>query len=274
MDPHQPTGATGASGGNARSRRNPPSDPRRFFYFWGGSRGKIRFSSVAAEDLQKSKGVPVTPFIGGVPGYDSGQALQTLRRVGESLKPGWVVIGSLWSDVFRNDDARRFANQQALRGPFRSLATWRILRWWLAPWLSSQKVKWVDSKVDIGTLDDEGHPPRTLLPQYLSHLRAMVSTARSLGAEPVFLVLPAPMDFDKVAPPETVMTYRAAMRSVAAEAQAPLLDGPALFLEKASPKDFLDQVHPSRSGHALLGHALATLLEAQPLPKQAANPSL
>ena len=92
----------------------------------------------------------------------------------------------------------------------------------------------------------------------------MCSSDLTYGIQPVFLVLPAPMDFDTVPPPETVIAYRAAMATVAREAGAPLLDGPSLFKKEGSMNDFIDQVHPSRSGHARLGHALADLLAAPP----------
>lgn len=222
---------------------------------------KYVFSSVAAEDLEKKLAVPVTPYIGGVPGYDSQQSLQTLQRFGPYLKLKWAVIGSLWSDVFRNDDARRYTQNQKIREPMRAFAIWRVLRWWLSPWLTAQKVKWVDQKTDIGSLENEGHPPRVILSDYLANLRAMVQKCKEMGVQPVFLVLPAPMDFDVVPPPETVIAYRAAMATVARESGAPLVDGPVLFKKEGSLDDFIDQVHPSRSGHAKLGHALAALLD-------------
>lgn len=222
------------------------------------------FSSVAAEDLKTRLQVPVNAYIGGVPGYDSQQALQNLQRLAPVLHLRWAVIGSLWSDVFRNDDVKQMQSRQSVREPMRAFATWRVLRWWLSPWLAAQKVRWINSRMDIGSLDNEGHPPRVILSQYLANLRAMVTTCKQNNIQPAFLMLPAPMDFDKVPPPETVMAYRAAMASVAQESGAPLLDGPALFKKTGGMNDFLDQVHPSRSGHAKLGHALAELLAPQP----------
>lgn len=224
--------------------------------FGFGVEEKYVLSSIAADAMHGALGVAVTPFIGAVPGYDSGQALGTLRRVATALKPDWVVIGCLWSDVFRMDDADRRVYRRELVGPLRGLALWRIARWELAPWLASERVRWVDSAADIGALDGEGLAPRTPLADYIRNLEAIVADTRRMGARPAFVVLPAPMDFDRTPIPASVAAYRAAMKRVAREAGAPLVDGPELFLAEGSLTSFLDNVHPSREGHALLGRAL------------------
>jgi lysophospholipase L1-like esterase len=226
-----------------------------------GVEEKYVFSTVLAEDLEKSLSVPVTPFIGGVPGFASDQALARLKEVGAAVQPDWVVIGTLWSDVFRNDQLNKIRYRKRITGPFEHFALYRVLRLLLAPYLTSQKVGWIDGAQDVGRLDDEGLPPRTGLADYMINLKAMAEQTVAVGGKPVFLVLPAPMDFDKVPPPETVTAYRGAMKAVAEAMGAPVVDGVAVFKEKGSMRYFLDQVHPSREGHALLGHAIATTLQ-------------
>mgnify|MGYP000548366146 CR=1 FL=1 len=50
----------------------------------------------------------------------------------------------------------------------------------------------------------------------------------------------------------------------AAAAEAPLVDGPALFLERGVDIGFwTDQVHPDRPGHLLLGEGLFEALKDQ-----------
>lgn len=222
------------------------------------------FSSVAAARMTENRGHPVSAVIGGVPGYDSKQARDLFGKIGASVAPDWVVIGAIWSDLFRNDDRNQQLYRRSIVGPFRSLATWRVLRWELAPLLASERVKWIDSPGDVGSLDSEGLAPRTALPDYVHNLEGMIADARKIGARPAFVMLPAPMDFDRTPPPESVAAYRSAMRKVALAAKAPLVDGPALFLAKGSVLSFVDNVHPSKEGHAMLGEALADALLAAP----------
>jgi lysophospholipase L1-like esterase len=74
------------------------------------------------------------------------------------------------------------------------------------------------------------------------------------------------MDLDLGLPPETVLEYRQALRLVGAEAGATVIDGPAYFQSNgATIGHFLDQVHPSDAGHALLGAAVAEALSASDL---------
>lgn len=219
----------------------------------------------AAADMARAGIGAVRAFNGGVPGYDSAQSLQMLRRIGPEIRPAWVIIGNLWSDVFRRDDLQRGRQAERIAAPMRALAAWRVGTALLSPWLEGRKVGWIDGAKDVGSLDDGGVPPRMPLADYLRNLRDIAALARDLGARPAFLVLPAPMDFDAVPPPETVRAYRDGMRAVAQELGAPLVDGPAIFLEHGGIGWFEDHVHPSQAGHTLLGHALArALLAADP----------
>ncbi len=223
---------------------------------------KYVLSTIAAAEMAKQRGQSVTAVIGGVPGYDSAQARDLFGKIAGRVDPDWVVVGAIWSDLFRNDDRNQQLYRRSLVGPFRSLATWRVLRWELAPWLASERVKWIDNASDVGTLDSEGLAARTSLPDYVRNLEGIVKDAHAIGARTAFVMLPAPMDFDRTPPPESVAAYRSAMRKVAVTARAPIVDGPAIFLSQGSILAFVDNVHPSREGHALLGRALADALVA------------
>jgi lysophospholipase L1-like esterase len=225
---------------------------------------KYVFSSVAADRIAAARSAPVTAFIGGVPGYDSAQSLTNLRKVGRAVLPDWVLVGCLWSDLYRTDDADRQRYRRELVGGFRGLALWRIARWELAPWLAAERVRWIDDLSDIGTLDGEGLPPRTALPAYAANLEAIVAEVGRVGARPLFVVLPAPMDFDRTPIPPSVAAYRAVMKRVAAAHGAPVVDGPALFLDRGRLTWFVDNVHPSGEGHGLLGEATADAILGAP----------
>jgi len=150
---------------------------------------------------------------------------------------------------------------QRIRGPLRQLALYRAARRLLAPWLRTRKVKWIDTQDDVGS-DPGGASSRVSLPQYMKNLRSIVEAIQALGANPILLALPAPMDFDTVPVPETVLEYREAMRIVAQEKSAHFVDGPDLFQQAdAGIAWFLDQVHPNPHGHKILGQALADVME-------------
>jgi lysophospholipase L1-like esterase len=172
-----------------------------------------------------------------------------LEKVGPAIGPHWVVIANFWSDVVRADDWRAPPTE------LRRSALYRVTRQLLSPWLAARKVRWIASREDV----HGAH--RMPVDRYAAALRDLGERARAMGAEPVYLVLPAPMDLDRVPPPDAVLEYRAAMRAVAEGLGAPLVDGPAAFAAAhATIGHFLDQVHPSPEGHAILGRALAGAL--------------
>ncbi len=217
------------------------------------------FGSVTAKALSQSTGRRVQLANGAAPGHDSSQSLATLRLHGATVAPDWVVIANLWSDVYRHPQSEALAEQ--IRGPLNHLATYRLLKRALAPWLTARKVRWIASQEDIGAASD-GSQSRIPLRNYLGNLEALAEEATALGATPVFLVLPAPMDFDGAPLPPVVQEYRAAMAQVAATQGGLLVSGPAAFREAdAGMAWFMDQVHPTAAGHAILASSLVDVLE-------------
>ena len=222
------------------------------------------FSDVAARLLSETWGTPVDAVTGAIPGHDSAQSLQVLQRYGARVKPDWVVVGNLWSDLYNHDGKLRATETRVdwARGPLHHLATYRVLVRLLTPWLRTRYVRWMTEASDIGD-PTAGRTSRVSLASYAHNLDQIAQVARSLGACTAFVVLPAPLDFDTGAPAETILMYREAMRQVAARWGAPLLDGPAAFHENnASMAYFYDQVHPNTLGHALLGELLSQKLAA------------
>ncbi len=227
------------------------------------------FSSLSARLLSQGWKRKVVGVIGATPGYTSTQSLRTLQRFGDKVQPSWVVVGSIWSDVYRRD--RMYPMTVSGHDPLAPavlthLALYRVARRIAAPWLDPHAVRFMESREDIG---GAGATTRVPLLRYTENLRAMAALAKKLGARVVFLCLPAPLDFDKVPPPHTVQRYRRAMREVARQTGALLLDGPALFKKTGArpASHFFDQVHPDFKGHLLLGQELARLIsDAGPPP--------
>ena len=228
-----------------------------------GVREQDVFVVVAADLLEHTWERPVTGVIGGIPGHDTTQSMALLSKVGPWVQPDWVIIGNLWSDIFHDKGRQLTVEGRAdtITGPLRGLATYRVLRRGLAPWLRAQEVGFLSSRQDVGTLDGE-RSSRVLLSEYIQNLKRLTRQIKALGAKPAFLILPAPMDLDPVPPPEAVLAYREAMRQAAAAADAPLVDGPALFVERGVDIGYwTDQVHPDRPGHLLLGEGLYDALK-------------
>ena len=208
------------------------------------------FSSVAAAQLSIAWGRPVTPIIGATPGYTSVQALHTLQDVGRTIQPDFVVIATLWSDLFQSETPLERAGGQS-----HPLATYRLTTRLLAPWLPAPTVGWVEGEVG------QTGQARVGLDQYTRTLDELVRLAQDLGARPVVLVLPAPVDLDLEPAPARIQAYRSTLVGLADRHGLPVVDGPDLFREKrANNGDFFDQVHPSSAGHLKLGHGLAEVL--------------
>jgi lysophospholipase L1-like esterase len=213
------------------------------------------FDRVAATILQSFWSSPVRGINGGTPGYTSVQALATLIEVGPVVQPDWVIIGTIWSDLFQTD-------VPLTRPPGSSypLALYRLGTRLLAPWLPARKVGWVDASRGTGTPADD-RAARTAIEVYTRTLSEIVTETRRLGARPAFLVLPAPIDLTGEELPPHIERYRQAMRAAASAAGAPLIDGADRFRQDgAGNAEFYDQIHPSKTGHARLGAALASVL--------------
>lgn len=231
------------------------------------------FSRVAAAHLSAAWGCEVVGLNGGVPGYSSTQSLVRLRELGPAVGPQYVVVGAIWSDIYATPTLHREGGVVDLgyvRSPLRRLATYRVLRTLLAPRLSARKVRWIDSRDDIAATEAQA---TVRLRRYIDNLHASAEAAEALGAEAIFLILPAPVDLDVAPVPETILEYRAAMALVAEQTGSLLVDGPAwLAREGGTLALFDDHVHPNAFGHALLGYALAETMKTRPPPARCAGP--
>ena len=212
------------------------------------------FGAVAARQLTTNLGNPVVSVNGGTPGYTSVQALHTLQDVGQVVAPDWVVVAAMWSDLFQTDTPVERAGGQ--RHP---LAVYRIMVRLLAPYLPAPVVGWTEG--DVGA-EGLGREARVGLERYERTIEKLVSTIHSLGATPVLMLLPAPVDLDLEPVPVLIQSYRDVLHQVGQKHGLIVVDGPQGFRKSSAGNgDFFDQVHPSASGHALLGGLLVDSLE-------------
>jgi lysophospholipase L1-like esterase len=221
------------------------------------------FSAVLAQRLTTTWGCPVEAFNGGVPGFDSGQALQRMKRLGPRIEPDIVVVATIWSDlvVNRGEVLKSSPTSSSVREGLRRFAVYRVARHLLGPALAQRQVAWLDSPNALASVDD-ARPARVALAQYIQNLAAIAGAAAP--ARVIFLALPAPIDVGKYSIPPTILNYRAGMRRVSDRVGAEFVDAPAKFAAEPQGRHlFIDQVHPNRFGHALLADILFEWLESQ-----------
>ena len=115
--------------------------------------------------------------------------------------------------------------------------------------------------VSNAAFNNLGRPTLSTAFNWTRDAAAIPLIAFALGARPVLLMLPAPIDLDPAGAPDWISDYRHVMGLVAHQTGSTLVDGPAVFAEEgATVADFFDQVHPAGTGHRMLGEALAEAL--------------
>ena len=97
---------------------------------------------------------------------------------------------------------------------------------------------------------------RVPLKQYRENLREMATLATESGAKPVFLILPSARDLLIGRVGDFRDAYRQAMKEVADELNAPLVDSSKRFLEGDLNALFFDEVHPTAKGHQRIAESL------------------
>ena len=214
----------------------------------------------------------------GCPGYSSWQALQILKDRLLALQPDVVVIATLWSDAQGSEapDSARHGD-----GEGRSLLTHSAFYVWLRAKI--RRARWQEDSAESVEFrfqppqQSAGGPPpgppvaagptklapthRVPLGQYRRNLREMAKRSIAAGAQPVFLILPCFRDpaLGKVG--DFRDAYREAMREVAEELSAPLIDSSVFFFGGRVNDLFFDDVHPTPRGHSLIATALFEGLE-------------
>lgn len=213
---------------------------------------------------------------GAVPGYSSYQALNLLQGRGLALDPDLLLVATLWSD--NNFDSFRDVELLAdyagwshtpgarLRAALAGSALFRGLDWHLRvrpTAAAAAKVGW-----QVGGTDGRTGTRRVALADYARNLRTFCEIMAARGGGVVFVVLPNREDLAPVSPDPAWAPYRDVMRATAEACAAPLVEGPAAFRAAGKSADalFLDVMHPTPAGHAVLAEAVAATLRAARWP--------
>ncbi len=217
------------------------------------------------------------PFINAaVPGYSTFQALNLLDMRGMVLEPDLLLVGTLWSDNNFDSFTDRallasYAGWQA--SPTRA-ARLRLERSALFRWLdwglrveprgaSARRVGW-----QVGGEDPRTGRRRVDIVSYAENLDAFCARMEARGGGVVFLLLANREDVEPLSPDPAWAPYRAVMRAVGARWGAPVVDLPTAFAGAGLSADalFLDLMHPTPAGHAVMADAVAGTLSAAGWP--------
>ena len=224
------------------------------------------FSQVAATNL----GEDVEGLCAAVPGYSSYQSINFLRLRGLKTEPDLFVVANIWSDnnfdSFVDKDllATTMGFEESWVGKmqrtFSNSAIFRVADWKLRVRKQQEKIRTVSWQV--GSSNHVG-ARRVEINDYVNNLMTLVNMAKERDAEIVFVMLANEDDLNLEKNEGKAWTpYRKAMKLVAETQGAPLINVPKLFIESGLPKQdlFLDEMHPTAKGHAIMGDALAQLL--------------
>ncbi len=223
--------------------------------------------------VRAAEALGMSPVNAAIPGYSTFQTRNLLELRGWDLAPDVVVIGNLWSDnnfdsfvdrelLSAYDDWER-SGLGVARRLLTSSALYRVLDAQLrvldGDQAEARKVGWT-----VGGGRPSGRR-RVALGDYAANLEHLAVRAHDEGAEVVFLVLPHPDDLQPREGPAAWTPYREVMRGVAARVGARVVEGPSLFAASGEGRDalFLDEMHPTAEGHALLAEALAEVVSGE-----------
>lgn len=212
-----------------------------------------------------------------VPGYSSFQALNLLDMRGWALEPDLLVVGTLWSDnnfdSFSDADLlASYAGWEA--SPSRAARLWlersALFRWldWtfrVAPQGEhARKVGW-----QVGGDDPRSGFRRVDIASYARNLEAFCARMYARDGGVVFLLLANREDIEPLSGDPAWAPFRRVMRTVAERWGAPVVDVPQAFQASGRSADalFLDQMHPTPTGHAILADAVEATLRERGWPE-------
>lgn len=209
-------------------------------------------------------GADVEVINGGVPGYSSTQALNVLWGRGLALDPDLLLVMTLWSD--NNFDTFVDADQIATYAAWQRSgvasaeavlehsAVYRLLEFWLRK-NESSRVGWMELKRQAPSGNR-----RVPIGDYARNLTEFCTTMAARDGGVAFVILPNRHDLQGGHSDPPWVPYRQVMRAVAESCGAPLIDLPAAFARDGRHFLFLDEMHPSQAGHALMADTIANTL--------------
>ena len=224
----------------------------------------------------------------GVPGYSTEQTIRLLERVGWSYEPDLVVVSNIFSDC--NIDA--FQDRAALKmtsGEGTAMWSSRLYCAAYMPWMRYQAglnqatnsilmpgiPTGANAAVSLERIDTVIDLSRVPLSDYLDNLDHIREEAEARGA--TMLLAPLAQEWDvgiwnvPMPPPtpEQVLPwfpYREAQGEWALERGIGRVYFPDVFAESAGQKQtlFVDNMHPSPKGTAIMARAVATHIAENP----------
>ncbi len=231
----------------------------------------VHQNEVFSHLLNESLGPSVEVINGGIPGYSTFQTLNLLELRGWNLAPDLLIIANLWSDnnfdsfVDKDLISKRSAFESSWAAPASTLlqksALYRWLDWKirLAPRAEEvKKVGWMLGRGSAG-----GHR-RVEINDYAENLHTMVRLARSQGSDVLFLALANTVDLGvETEGAHAWPLYREVMEHIALQVGAPFVSiKPVLEASDTPVSDlFIDEMHPSPKGHAIIARTLENRLE-------------
>lgn len=218
--------------------------------------------------------IDVEVINGGVPGYSTFQSLNLLDARGLALEPDLLLIGNLWSDnnfdtfvdreLLAAYTAWGHSDTASVRGALERSALFRWGDWFArvrGQAETARRVGWT-----VGGGGDPTGRRRVAIDDYAANLDGMASRMAERGGVAAFILLANHDDLLHRTPNPAWGPYRDVMRDTATRWGAPLVDVPAAFLASGLDVDalFLDDMHPTVAGHAVLAAAVAEALDGWP----------
>ncbi len=220
---------------------------------------------------EQTRGLAVEVINGAVPGYSTYQTIMRLDLYGWALEPDLLVIGNLWSDHTRVAAPDREFYEAPVTPPAAWTAAATVLRHSALFRLATRQI------VSPRYIYFEGSPDarvyRVSPDEYAANLDHMISEAEARRIQVILVVMPHSEDMLRMmddwhaqsaaARVEFAADHRAALRAVAARHDVPLVDFSIPFAETAHSL-FIDGVHPTVEGHAIMARHLADTLAGAP----------
>jgi lysophospholipase L1-like esterase len=201
------------------------------------------------------------------PGYSSVQSLIALETLLPREHPDLLIIATLWSDNNFDSfvDKDLLAQRQAFSFRTMYLANRFLSQLALWRWLLDQTGNLTSTRVGWGRQEvpEEARPRRVAINDYAQNLWRMVDLAEASGAEVLFVLLANEEDIFQTMRCPAYEPYRDVLRDVANRRGYPVVEVPHLFRQSGLPARtlFLDQMHPSTTGHQLIAKGIANTLQ-------------
>lgn len=226
--------------------------------------------------LSVAAGAPLRVINAGVPSYSSSQVLRYLEELLPALAPEGVLVSIMWNDIWYSTVLNWYPELLVYQQPAgwltRLMARSALVRLLLLEPLPEQTAR--EDRFNAAALE-----------QYTQNLRAMLELAARQGVQLAFVEPPfAParmpdeglnefhIRYSKPFFLQTAAQYREAVRSLAAQFGAPVLDH-RLSLQQGGgdPALFIDLLHPSAEGNRLLAADVLRGLLCQLQPERASQ---